>query len=142
MASFMAIFLFCRCQRNEMSRRNLTRVIVERNTASLSDSIPEKIEKKKTAAAVRPVAGKSAAVTKGNYHVIIVSFMEADRQEAEKYLQSLKKEYPGARTVESKGRIRISCSSHMTLKEAAAARDTLVKERPAYKDAWVLKYSR
>lgn len=75
----------------------------------------------------------------GNYHVVVASFPTESINEAKQYVERLKRVAVGAKLLVTESRVRVAHSSYPSMAIATAARDSLAKAEPKYKDCWVLK---
>ncbi len=73
------------------------------------------------------------------YHVIVASFPLERADVVESEVAKLRAEGVDAHIVKSDGRARLAYASFATKAEATAARDSLVRTTPKYRDAWVLR---
>ena len=89
-----------------------------------------------------PIVEVKAEVIKpssGNYHVVVASFPSESMAEAKQYVERLKRVATGAKLLVTESRVRVAHSSYPSMAIATAARDSLAKAQPKYKDCWVLK---
>jgi len=140
--SFIVLLVFIglsSCKNNTLTSQNLTSTPVIRNveegggeqasqTTNTSINKPEKLT-----IAPSPTAQRS------RYYIIVRSYKESQRAQAESYVKKLKEQanFP-AEIIEAAGRLRISIDSFDSEQEAHKQRDVL-RNATDFQGIWVLK---
>lgn len=129
------------CKNNTLTSQNLTTVPVARNMEE-----GEQASQKTTTTVTQPSLGNNpekltvAPVSqKSRYYIIVRSYKEAQRAQAESYVKKLREQakFP-AEIIEAAGRLRISIESFDTEQEAYRQRDAY-REATDFQGIWVLK---
>ncbi len=103
-----------------------------------SDGATEATDNGSTAGSKKP-ATPATPTAELLYHVIVASFPLERADVVEGEVAKLRATGVDARIIKSDGRARLAYASFATKAEATAARDSLVRTTPKYRDAWVLR---
>ncbi len=140
--SFIVLLVFIglsSCKNNTLTSQNLTSTPVIRNVeeGGGGEQASQKIThiNKPEKLTIAP----SSATQKSRYYIIVRSYKESQRAQAEAYVKKLKEQanFP-AEIIEAAGRLRISIESFDSEQEAHKQRDFL-RNATDFQGIWVLK---
>ncbi len=108
---------------------------------STSGGVEKPADPTKTTGSEKPATPVTPATPSQEllYHVIVASFPLERADVVESEVAKLRAGGIDAHIVKSDGRARLAYASFATKAEATAARDSLVRTTPKYRDAWVLR---
>ncbi|WP_251621179.1 hypothetical protein [Odoribacter lunatus] len=140
---FIVMLCVISCKNNPLPPQHLTTIQVARNTeesgkTATQTNTTNTTESDSYATSNNSSLRNSQSEQGMEWHIIIASYRNNERQRAEKVLKGLKAENYPAQIIDTKGRLRISIEHHFSEAKAYERRAEFLKI-PGFEGTWILK---